>query len=92
MVIKLSLLLLTVCILASAQQFSPKEPGYIPFNDLYSVNIARSGWNNFWKVDANGWGVVISEYPVRPNAVTKVTFYLQIGNTFLIGCGKKNIE
>jgi hypothetical protein len=51
-------------------------------------DIARSGKTDFWKVDGNYWSTIISSYPVRPNAVTKVTFMLISGNSFLIGCGK----
>ena len=58
--------------------------------DLYSHDIARSGYDTFWKVDGNAWATLVSYYPVKKNAVTKVTFLLLSGGSFLIGCGKKS--
>ena len=69
------------------QQYLPKERGYLPMCDLYAINIARSGDTDFWKVDANGWTTVSSAYPVRPNAITKVTFKLINGDHFMFGVG-----
>jgi len=43
--------------------------------------------NDFWKVDAYGWGNVISAYPLRPNTITKVTFEIVVGAIAFIGCG-----
>ena len=87
------LLVLTLLILASPQQFLPKgQSNHFPVNDLHSKDIARSGKDSFWKVDQNGWGLIISAQPVRPNAVTKVTFYMETGDVFIIGCGMKDIE
>ena len=45
------LVLLSVFMLVSTQEYLPKEPGYLPINDLYARDIARSGWDTFWKVD-----------------------------------------
>ena len=44
------LVLLSVFMLVSTQEYLPKEPGYLPINDLYARDIARSGWDTFWKV------------------------------------------
>ncbi len=82
-------LLVLVSVLAYSQRYLPKERGNLPLNDLYSTNIARTGKNTFRKVDGHGWATVISSYPIRPNAVTKVTFYLETDNNFMIGCGVK---
>ena len=30
----------------------------------------------------------MSAYPVRPNAITRITFYMVYGNDFMVGCGK----
>lgn len=35
------------------------------------------------------WSTVVSRYPVKKNAVTKITFFLLAGNSFFIGCGSK---
>ena len=70
-----------------SQQYLPKERGYLPVCDLYATNIARSGDTDFWKVDADGYTTVSSAYPIRPNAVTKVTFKLVTGNNVLLGVG-----
>ena len=59
-------------------------------NDLYCSDIARAGRDSFWKVDGAYWSTVISAYPVRPNAITKVTMYLENGDGFMIGCGVKD--
>jgi len=81
----------TVAFLASAQDYLPKESGYLPMNDLYARNVARSGRNVFWKTEKNEASTIISAYPIRPNAVTNVTFYLENGNDFNIGVGEKDI-
>ena len=59
------------------------------FTDLYSHDIARQGYDTFWKVDGNMWSTVVSKYPVKKNAVTKVTFFMQSGRVFFFGCGHK---
>jgi len=59
--------------LTLSQEYLPKQ-GEIPWNDLLATNIARSGDSDFYKVDHDGWTTVISSYPVRPNAITKITF------------------
>ena len=87
---KLLTFLLVGVLLSSNQKYLPKESDYLPINDLFSVNVARSGRNSFWKVDGNGWTPIISSKPVRPNSITKVTFYLERGATFHIGVGKKD--
>ena len=51
-------------------------------------DISRSGKTDYWKVDGNYWSSIISAYPVRPSAVTKVTIQLVSGYSFMIGCGK----
>jgi len=84
---KAIILLLVLSCLAISQEYLPKE-GELLINDLLSNNIARAGDNDFWKVDTDGWSTLISAYPVRPDAVTKVTFYLVFGNDWIIGCGK----
>jgi hypothetical protein len=56
--------------------------------DIFSKDISRAGLNDFYKVDKQAWSTVISSYPVRPGAVTKVTVYLVKGSDFIIGCGK----
>ena len=70
-----------------SQQYLPKERGYLPTCDLFMTNIARSGDTDFWKVDGDGWATVSSAYPVRPNAVTKVTFKLVNSNHYMFGVG-----
>ena len=77
--------------LVAAQEYLPKVSGYLPMNDLYARNVARSGRNVFWKTEKNEASTIISAYPIRPNAVTKVTFYLENGNAFNIGVGEKDI-
>ena len=57
--------------------------------DIYSSDIARSGYDTFWKVDGNYWTTVVSTYPVQKKAITKVTFNLLAGGAFLFGCGTK---
>jgi hypothetical protein len=84
-------ILALVC-LCLGQQYLPKERGYLPVNDIYMADVARSGNTDFWKVDGNYWTTVTSAYPVRPNAVTKVSFQLISGNQFFIGCGKGPIK
>lgn len=83
-----SFLILLMLGLALAQTYLPKESDFLPVNDLFMSDIARSGKNDFWKVDAHYWSTITSAYPVRPNAITKVTFKLVNGATFAIGCGK----
>ena len=58
--------------------------------------MGSSGWNSFYKTatDESGGnyaGTLISQYPVRPGAVTSVTVYFETGNTFHLSVGKKNI-
>jgi len=84
--------LLAAVYLALGQEYLPKERGYLPVNDIYMADVARSGNTDFWKVDGHYWTTVTSAYPVRPNAVTKVTFQLVSGNQFFIGCGKGPIK
>ena len=69
-------------------QFLPKQLDSLPVNDLFMSDIARSGKTDFWKVDGHYWSTITSAYPVRPNAITKVTFRIVYGREFLIGCGK----
>jgi len=84
---KAIILLLVLSCLAISQEYLPKE-GELLINDLLSNNIARAGDNDFWKVDTDGWSTLISAYPVRPDAITKVIFYPVFGNDWIIGCGK----
>jgi hypothetical protein len=42
-----SVLVLTV--LATAQQYLPKDFDYLPICDLYAKDVCRSGRNTFWK-------------------------------------------
>jgi len=81
------LLVATILSLAFAQQYLPKE-GYLPITDTFSANIARSGDNDFYKVNENKYSTLISSYPVRPNAITKVTFLMVQGTRFVFGCGQ----
>ena len=74
--------------LALSQLYLPKQLDFLPVNDLYMSNVARSGLTDFWKVDDNTWTTIIASYPVRPNAVTKVTFKIICGRYFMFGCGK----
>jgi hypothetical protein len=83
------LLLLATAILTSCQQYLPKEPGFLPMSDLYTRDTARSGLNSFWKVDQAEFSLLISSLPVRPNAITKVTIYLEDGATSHLGVGMK---
>ena len=77
-------LLTTIISVILAQTYLSKE-GPIPICDFYTEGVARSGDNEFWKI-VDGWKNIISSYPVRPNAVTKVTFQLVTGNYFMLGC------
>jgi hypothetical protein len=83
---KLFLLTFFVC-LALAQQYLPKE-GPLPITDIFSGNIGRSGETDFYKTVENSYSTLISSYPVRPNAVTKVSFLMVQGNRFVFGCGQ----
>ena len=88
----LTILCLASCFLltlSSGQTFLPKE-GDLPISDVYAVDITRSGRNDFWKTNSDGWAYIFSAYPVRMNAVTQVTFYLVVGNQFSFGCGNIN--
>ena len=87
---KITLALFTLVYIASAQQFLPKVSDYLPVNDLWGKDIARSGRDTFWKVQKDEAATIISAYPVIPNAMTKVTFHMQIGDFFNIGCGQKD--
>ena len=86
------LLLALVTILVEGEVpkvYLPKDPGYLPMSDLYARGIARSGWDSFYKVNKQEWAALISAAPVNPNAVTKVTIFLQKGNAIHLGCGPK---
>ena len=77
--------------LSVAQTFLPKE-GPLPMCDIFSRDIARAaGENDFYKVDKENWSTIISYYPVRPDSLTRVTFYLVYGNDFTFGCGKADL-
>ena len=73
---KTLIFLLLLC-LSTAQTYLPKD-GPLLLNDLFTINLARSG-NDFWKTK-DGWTTVISTYPVRPNTLTKVSIYLVSGD------------
>ena len=64
------------CQAQQIQQYLPKVSSYLPMSDIYGRDIARSGRDSFFKVNKNGWSTIISAFPVRPNCLTKVTFYL----------------
>jgi len=81
------IMLMFMLSLALAQEYLPKE-GNVPFCDAYTDGIARSGDSDFWRYGTKGWKNIISSYPVRPNSITKITFFQVIGNYFMIGCGK----
>ena len=50
MVLKSVLLILSALVLmATAQKFLPKTSSYLPMDDLFTVNVARSGRDSFWK-------------------------------------------
>ena len=86
------LLLALVTILVEGEMlktYLPKDPGYLPMSDLYARGIARSGWDSFYKVNKQERAALISAAPVNPNAVTKVTMYLEKGNAMHFGCGPK---
>ena len=83
---KIVSLLFFALVLVSAQEYLPLDQ--LPWNTLVANNIGNSGTSEFWKVDKDGSSTIISAYPVRPNSITKVTFYLVNGNSFIIGCGK----
>ena len=88
---KKTLLLLTLVTLTITQQtqmYLPKQLNFLPVNDLYMSNVARSGKTDFWKVDDNYWTTITASYPVRPNSITKISFKIISGQLFLIGCGK----
>ena len=88
----LTILCLASCFLltlSSGQTFLPKE-GDLPISDVYAVDITRSGRNDFWKTNSDGFTYILSAYPVRMNAVTQVTFYLTVGNKFSLGCANIN--
>jgi hypothetical protein len=85
-----SVLVLTV--LAAAQQYLPKESSYLPICDLYAKDVSRSGKSTFWKCQKDGPSTITSAYPIRPNAVTKVTFYLENGIMSNIGVGERDIN
>ena len=91
---KALLLLFAFVLSVFGETFLPKQLDYLPMNTLYAKDIARSGTDNFWRTkpgkDAIG-GTIISSYPVRPNAVTKVTVYLEVGDRFNIAVGQKNV-
>ena len=86
-------ILLIVVLLTCAQQYLPLDPRYLPITDLYAKDMARSGTDTFWRTKTNAYttGTLISSYPVRPNAVTKVTVYLEVGDQFHIAVGQKNV-
>ena len=86
---KKTLLLLTLVTLTITQQtqmYLPKQLNFLPVNDLYMSDVARSGKTDFWKVDGNYWTTITASYPVRPNVVTKISF--KVSGSFMIGCGK----
>ena len=88
----LTILCLATCLLlglSSGQTFLPKE-GDLPISDVYAVDITRSGRNDFWKTNSDGFTYILSAYPVRMNAVTQVTIYLVVGNQFGLGCANIN--
>ena len=84
------ILMLAILSLVSTQ-YLPKN-GDLPITDLYAKDMGRSGTNVFWRFKTN-WqsATLISSYPVRPNAVTKVTVYLEVGDAFHIAVGQKNV-
>ena len=92
---KILILLLALSLSVFGETFLPKQWGYLPMNTLYAKNMARSGTDSFWKTasgsDPNWGGTIISSYPVVPNAVTKVTVYLETGDRFHIAVGQKNV-
>ena len=59
-------------------------------SNIYTVDIASRGMQSYWKIDRNGWSGIISAYPIVPNATTIVEFYMENGNNFNFGCGKKH--
>ena len=90
------LLLYTLFTFVFGSKFLPKKLDYLPMNTIYAKNMARSGTSTFWKTatdggDGNYRGTIISSYPVRPNAVTKVTINMEVGNQFHIAVGQKSI-
>lgn len=80
-------LTLLVLALTQTQEYLPKD-GNITWNDLIANNIARAGDNDFWKVDENGHSIIVSAYPIRPNSITKVKFYVVYGVEWVFGIGK----
>ena len=85
-------LVLVLTVLATAQQYLPKESDYLPMNNLYAKDICRSGRKSFWKCQKDGETTITSAYPIRPNAMTKVTFYLENGYGFNFGVGERDIN
>ena len=85
-------LVLVLTVLATAQQYLPKESDYLPMNNLYAKDICRSGRKSFWKCQKDGHSSITSAYPIRPNAVTKVTFYLENNYGFHFGVGERDIN
>ena len=81
---------ITVIILILAQacgKHGPKKN--LLFSDLISHDIARQGYDTFWKVDGNMWTTVVSRYPVKKNAIKKVTFFMLCVGEFFIFCVTK---
>ena len=81
--------LLVLLAFALTQDYLPKE-GPVPIYDIFATDVARTGKHDFWKDERNGWSHLYSVLPIRPNTVTKVTFYLVAGNDFIIGVGVNN--
>ena len=88
-----TLLVTTLVTLLLAQQYLPKQ-GKLPMTDIFSYRITRSGDTDFILgiYDEKAYSTVISSYPVRPNAVTSVTFMLVKGNRMIFGCGKGHMS
>lgn len=82
----LLLTLSTLTILTHAQTHLPKEPP-LPWCNLYATDTVTSNMTDYWKVNAHGWSTVVSAYPIRPNAVTTVTFQNVNGGSAMIGVG-----
>ena len=95
---KVFILLLALSLSVFGETFLPKQSDYLPVSTLYANDIVRSGTDSFWRSanpnpssDGIWGGTIISSYPVRPNAVTKVTVYMETGDRFHIAVGRKNI-
>lgn len=71
-----NLVVLCLVYFSQAQTYLPKVLDHVPFDDKYAKDVCRSGTDSFWMCHKDGAATLISDYPVRPNAVTKVTFYL----------------